>query len=67
MQKITNAKQKSPHIFRHSFATHLLDNGAELQAVSKMLGHKNLATTQIYTHISVERLVSSYKLAHPKA
>lgn len=67
MSEITDSAQKSPHILRHTFATHLLDNGADITAVSEMLGHSSLDATQNYTHVSVERLKSAYKNAHPKA
>ncbi len=64
---VTTIQKKSPHILRHSFATHLMNNGADLNAVKELLGHSSLAATQVYTHNTIEKLKEVFKKAHPKA
>ncbi|MBO9620764.1 MAG: tyrosine-type recombinase/integrase [Niabella sp.] len=67
LSTIPTLDKKSPHVLRHSFATHLMNNGAEIKAVKDLLGHASLAATQVYTHNSIEKLKDAYKKAHPKA
>jgi integrase/recombinase XerC len=64
---VSNAEQRSPHVLRHSFATHLSDHGADLNAIKELLGHSNLAATQIYMHNSMEKLKKVYEQAHPRS
>lgn len=64
---VTTIEKRSPHVLRHTFATHLTNNGADLNAVKELLGHSSLAATQVYTHNTIEKLKTIYKKAHPKA
>lgn len=65
--KVSTSKAKGPHVLRHSFATHLTNNGAQINAIKELLGHSSLAATQIYTHNTIEKLKEIHKLAHPKS
>jgi integrase/recombinase XerC len=67
LSQVTTIEKRSPHVLRHTFATHLMNNGADLNAVKELLGHSSLAATQVYTHNSIEKLKEVYKRAHPKA
>lgn len=67
LAKVSTNERKGPHVLRHSFATHLTNNGAEINAIKELLGHSSLASTQIYTHNTIEKLKEVYKQAHPKS
>ncbi len=67
LDQVTTISKRSPHVIRHTFATHMLNNGADLNAIKEILGHANLAATQVYTHNTIEKLKSIYKQAHPRA
>ena len=67
LTQVTTLKKKSPHILRHTFATHLLNKGADINAIKEILGHASLAATQVYTHNSIEKLKALHKQAHPRA
>lgn len=66
LSEVTSLKQKSPHVLRHTFATHLLDEGADLRAIQELLGHADLSSTQIYAHTTIGQLKKIHKQAHPK-
>ncbi len=67
LAQVTTLSKKSPHVLRHTFATHLVNNGADINAVKELLGHASLASTQVYTHNTIEKLKKVYQQAHPKA
>jgi integrase/recombinase XerC len=67
LSMVTTVKKKSPHVLRHTFATHMLNNGADINAIKELLGHSSLTATQVYTHNTVEKLKNIHKQAHPRA
>jgi integrase/recombinase XerC len=67
LSQVSTIEKRSPHVLRHTYATHLLNKGAELNGIKELLGHANLSATQVYTHNSIERLKSVYKNKHPRA
>ena len=67
LSSVSTLSKKSPHILRHTFATHMLNNGADLNSIKELLGHANLSATEVYTHNTFDKLKSIYKQAHPRA
>ena len=67
LSKVATLKKKSPHVLRHTFATVMLNNGADLKSVKELLGHESLQTTEVYTHVTFEELKKVYEQAHPRA
>ena len=67
LSMVSSLEKKSPHVLRHTFATHMLNNGADINSIKEILGHSNLSATQVYTHNTIDRLKSIYKQAHPRA
>ncbi|MGB6036489.1 MAG: tyrosine-type recombinase/integrase, partial [Cryomorphaceae bacterium] len=67
LSKVSSISKKSPHVLRHTFATHMLNKGADINAIKELLGHSSLAATQVYTHSSVEQLLKVYRSSHPKS
>ncbi len=66
LEQVTTLKKRSPHVLRHTFATHLMNNGANINAVKELLGHASLASTQVYTHNTIEKLRRVHQQAHPR-
>ena len=67
LDHVSSIEKKSPHVLRHTFATHMLNNGADINAIKEILGHSSLNATQVYTHTSIERLKNVYRKTHPRA
>ena len=67
LSRVTNQERRSPHVLRHTFATAMLNNGADLQSIQRLMGHESLTTTQVYTHLSFEELKNTYKKSHPRS